>query len=71
MLPPTEDLTTSTDVAVTLNWIPLSGVDAGNSDVIAYSLYWDEGESAKAEADVELVDAAVTTFTVTAGVTGG
>ena len=71
MLPPTEDMTSSTDVAVTLNWIPLSGVDAGNSDVIAYSLYWDEGDSAKTEADVELVDAAVTTFTVTEKVVGG
>lgn len=69
MSPPTEDLA-STDTEVTLHWTPLSGVDAGNSDVIAYSLYWDEGDSTKADADVPLVDAAVTTFTVT-GVEGG
>lgn len=69
MSPPTED-PSSTDTEVTLHWTPLTGVDAGNSDVIAYSLYWDQGDNTKAEADVELIDALVTTFTVT-GVTGG
>jgi hypothetical protein len=69
MQAPTEDLS-STDTQVTLHWLPLSGVDAGNSDVIAYSLYWDEGDASKTEADVPLYDALVTEFTVT-GVTGG
>lgn len=68
MAAPTEDAS-STDTDVTLNWIALSGSDAGNSDVIAYSLYWDNGVSSGA-VDIELVDADVTTFTVH-GVTGG
>ena len=69
MLAPTEDLT-STDTQILLHWIPLTGVDAGNSDVIAYSLYWDEGDALKTEADVPLYDANVDQFLVT-GVTGG
>jgi hypothetical protein len=69
MAAPTEDLA-STDTQIILHWIPLTGVDAGNSDVIAYSLFWDAGDAAKAEADVPLFDANVDQFTVT-GVTGG
>ena len=63
MLAPTESLL-STDTEILLSWIPLTGVDAGNSDIIAYSLYWDEGDSNKAEADVALYDANVDQFTV-------
>lgn len=68
MAQPTEDAS-STDVTVTMNWIALSGADAGNSDVIAYSLYWDNGVTT-GTADTELTDALVTSFTVN-GVTGG
>jgi len=64
----TED-PSSTDVTVTMNWIALTGANAGNSDVIAYSLYWDNGNSL-VPADIELTDALVTSFTVN-GVTGG
>lgn len=63
MQPPTESLL-STDTEILLSWIPLTGVDAGNSDIIAYSLYWDEGDSNKAAADVALNDANVDQFTV-------
>ena len=69
MSPPTLDIS-STDVSVTMDWIALSGVSAGNSAVIAYSLLWDDGVSAATTVSVELIDALVTTFTVT-GVTGG
>lgn len=69
MLAPTESLL-STDTEILLSWIPLTGVDAGNSDIIAYSLYWDEGDSLKTEADVPLYDANVDQFTVMS-VTGG
>jgi len=62
MLPPTEDIS-STDTTITLNWVGLEGVSAGNSEVLAYSLYWDQGDS-NAEVTTELVDALVTTFTV-------
>jgi hypothetical protein len=68
MAAPTED-PSCTDVTLTMNWIALSGVDAGNSDVIAYSLYWDAGD-AMATTFTELTDALVTSFTVNA-VTGG
>lgn len=68
MAAPTED-PSSTDVTLTLNWVALTGAQAGNSDVIAYSLYWDNGVSGAA-ADIELTDALVTSFTVN-GVTGG
>ena len=68
MAAPTEDAS-STDVTVTMNWIALSGSNAGNSDVIAYSLYWDNGVTT-GTADTELTDALVTSFTVN-GVTGG
>lgn len=68
MVAPTED-PSSTDVTLTLNWVALTGAQAGNSDVIAYSLYWDNGVSGAA-ADIELTDALVTSFTVN-GVTGG
>jgi len=69
MSPPTLD-SSSTDVAVTLDWIALSGVNAGNSAVISYSLLWDAGVTTATSPTVELIDALVTTFTVT-GVTGG
>lgn len=68
MLPPTEDIS-STDTTITLNWVGLEGVAAGNSEVLAYSLYWDQGDST-AEVTTELVDALVTTFTVNS-VNGG
>lgn len=44
MAAPTED-PSCTDVTLTMNWIALSGVDAGASPVIAYSLYWDAGDA--------------------------
>jgi hypothetical protein len=55
MSPPTEDMT-STDTQLLLHWIPLTGADAGNSAVIAYSLFWDAGDNTKAAADLPLVD---------------
>ena len=69
MLAPTESLL-STDTEIILSWIPLTGVEAGNSDIIAYTLFWDEGNSTKTEADVPLLDANVDQFTVL-NVTGG
>jgi len=68
MAAPTED-PSCTDVTLTMNWIALSGADAGNSPVIAYSLYWDAGDAA-ATTFPELTDALVTSFTVQ-GVQGG
>ena len=42
MAPPTED-PSCTDVKLIINWIALSGVSAGNSAVLAYTLDWDAG----------------------------
>jgi len=69
MSPPTLD-PSSTDITVTMNWVALSGSNAGNSAVISYSLLWDNGDSAALAPAVELIDSLVTTFTVN-GVTGG
>ena len=70
MAAPTEDAS-CTDVTLTMNWVALSGIDAGSSTVLAYSLLWDAGDNTKAVAEfVELTDALVTSFTVNA-VTGG
>ena len=70
MLAPTEDAS-CTDVTLRMNWVALSGVDAGSSSVLAYSLLWDEGNSTVAlDAFVELTDALVTSFTKSP-VTGG
>lgn len=68
MAAPTEDAS-CTDVTLTMNWVALSGIDAGSSSVIAYSLYWDAGDAA-AVTFTELTDALVTSFTVNA-VDGG
>jgi len=68
MAPPTED-PSCTDVTLTMNWIPITGADAGNSPVIAYSLLWDAGDAA-ATTFTELTDALVTSFPVN-GVEGG
>jgi len=61
MAPPTED-PSCTDVKLIINWIALSGVSAGNSAVLAYSLHWDAGD-ATATTFAELTDALVTSFT--------
>lgn len=52
----------STDVALVINWIALSGAYAGNSDVLAYDLAWDNGVS-NGPVTIVLTDALVTTFT--------
>lgn len=70
MAEPTVDLASSTDAYVTLRWTPLTGAAAGNSAVIAYSLYWDQGDSTRASPDTPLMDSLATTYVVT-GVTGG
>jgi hypothetical protein len=62
MAAPTED-PSCTDVTLTMNWIALSGAAAGNSPVIAYSLYWDEGDAQLTEFK-ELTDALVTSKVV-------
>lgn len=71
MAAPTKD-SSSTDATVTMDWVALSGTDAGNSAVIAYSLYWDGGDAGldPATSFIPLVDDLVQTFTVNS-VTGG
>jgi hypothetical protein len=70
MAAPTMDLTVSTDTYITLRWTPLSGAAAGNSAVVAYSLYWDQGDATRATADTPLMDSLDTHYVVT-GVSGG
>lgn len=69
MLAPVESLL-STDTETILSWTPLTGVDAGNSEILGYSLYWDEGDALKSEADVALISANIVQFTRTPVVGG-
>lgn len=46
MAAPTEDAS-CTDVTLRMNWVALSGLDAGSSSVIAYSLLWDNADATK------------------------
>lgn len=48
-------------------WTALTGTQTGNSPILSYNLYWDNGSGS---AIYELTDSFVTTFTVT-GLTGG
>jgi hypothetical protein len=58
-------------VTLIINWVALSGADAGNSPVQGYSLLWDAGNSTKTDEEfAELENKLVTSFTVN-GVTGG
>jgi hypothetical protein len=61
MAAPTED-PSSTDVTLIMNWIALSGAASGNSDILGYSICWDNGVST-VDADIELIDTLATTYT--------
>lgn len=65
MAPPTQVY--STDVEIQVTWNSLSGALAGNSAILSYNLYWDNGTGAT---NIELVDANQTTYTVSS-LTGG
>jgi hypothetical protein len=70
MAAPTEDAS-CTDVTLRMNWVALSGLDAGSSSVIAYSLLWDEADATKTLTEFkELTNAAVTSFTVNSVIGG-
>ncbi len=45
----------------------MTGTAAGNSDILSYSLYWDNGSGTS---NIELTDSLVTSYTVS-GLTGG
>jgi hypothetical protein len=70
MAAPTEDAS-CTDVTLRMNWVALSGLDAGSSSVIAYSLLWDDADATKTLTEFkELTDALVTSFTVNSVIGG-
>lgn len=48
-------------------WQELTGLTTGNSEILSYNLYWDDGTSVL---DIELCDEVRTDFTVT-GLQGG
>jgi hypothetical protein len=48
-------------------WTELTGTATGNSAILSYNLYWDNGTG---NSNIELVDSLQTNFTVT-GLTGG
>lgn len=57
----------STDSTIKVEWQPLEGVQTGNSLILSYNLYWDNGSGVSS---IELVDQLVTSFVVT-GLEGG
>lgn len=59
---------TSTDTEITVSWTALTAPATGNSDVLSYNLFWDNGSGGTV--DVELTDSLVTSYTVS-GLTGG
>lgn len=59
--------TGSTDTLIVLDWSTLSGTAAGNSDILSYNVYWDNGSGT---VNIELTDSLVTTLNVVS-VTGG
>lgn len=65
MAPPSE--VSSTENTIVVQWQSLSGLEAGDSDILSYNLYWDDASGAL---DIELIDAIANTFTVT-GLVGG
>ena len=65
MIAPTEVY--STDIEIQVVWPILENSATGNSDILSYNLYWDDGTG---NTDVELVDDLVTLWTVTS-LTGG
>lgn len=71
MDPPVEDEATSTDQQVRLTWSAVSGDAAGNSDVLGYSLRWDNGNAALPIADFTLVHQTLSTSYIVPAVTGG
>ena len=51
MLAPTEVY--STDLEIKIKWESLEGAETGDSVILSYNLYWDDGTGVT---DVELVD---------------
>jgi len=71
MAKPVEDEATSTDVQIRLTWAAVSGVAAGNSDTLGYSLRWDNADATKTvEQFTEVIHTQATSYIVPA-VEGG
>lgn len=52
---------------MTVRWTPLVAPKTGNSDIITYNLYWDNGVG---DVTIELIDSLVTEYSLV-GLTGG
>ena len=57
----------TTDLQIQVSWAPITGSLTGNSNILSYNLYWDNGSG---NINLMLTDSLVTSFIVT-GVTGG
>jgi hypothetical protein len=53
----------STDLEIKVEWLSLSGLPTGDSAILSYNLYWDNGTGST---DIELTDSLVTEWTVSA-----
>ena len=65
MVAPTEII--STENTIEVQWVALEGLQTGDSDILSYNLYWDDGSDTL---DIELCDEMRTQFVVT-GLVGG
>lgn len=57
----------STDTEVQVTWSAATGTATGDSPILTYDLYWDNGSGT---ANIELINSLVTSYTVS-GLTGG
>ena len=57
----------TTDLQIQVEWTGLTGTSRGNSDILSYNLYWDNGSGTT---NLQLTDSLVTSYTIL-GVTGG
>jgi hypothetical protein len=60
-------LVSRTKQTMTVRWVALVAPATGNSPVITYNLYWDNGQG---EITIELADSMITEYSIT-GLTGG
>jgi hypothetical protein len=60
-------LVSRTKTTMTVRWVPIVAPATGNSPVITYNLYWDNGLG---DITIELADSLITEYTIT-GLTGG
>ena len=60
-------LSSRTKTSITIGWTALTGTSSGNSDILSYNLYWDNGSGTTT---IQLTDSLVTSWSVNGLVNG-